>query len=158
MKMTAAEFRKQYTNDFSQYDVVIGIDPGVNCGVALRYYSTLQTIETMSFWGCVMYLDKCFTFHIKPIVVIEDPNLNRPTFNKKGVSVGEVRKINKISQNVGMNKMMATLLIEYCELKGIPVKTVRPKTAKWTAEALKQYTGYTGKTSQHARDAAKLIF
>ncbi len=168
MTIPVSEYRKMKEKqgfiNHAEYDVLIGIDPGVNTGVAVKHKAGNLLLKTTTFWGAIEGI--CKTKEVcdkslsesKLLVVIEDPNLNRPTFAKKGVSAVEIKKFGKVSQNVGMNKMMAKLLIEYCELNKIPVQTVRPKTAKWTAEALKAYTGYVGKSSQHARDAAKLIF
>ncbi len=150
--------QKQGFINHAEYDVLIGIDPGVNTGIAVKHKEGELVLTTVTFWETIIELNANTVKGRKLLVVIEDPNLNRPTFAKKGVSAGEIKKFGKVSQNVGMNKMMARLLIEYCELNKIPVQTVRPKTAKWTAEALKAYTGYVGKSSQHARDAAKLIF
>lgn len=86
-------------------------------------------------------------------VYIEDPNLNRPTFLRKGQSL---RAMQKISQNVGSNKRDANLLIDFCKKHDIDCQPVRPVRKKLCQEDFERLTNYTKRTSQHARDAAML--
>ena len=132
---------------------VIGIDPGVHTGVALydRGSKKVEEAKTLDFWSA---LDFVCTFSKNEIaVVIEDPNLNRPTFLKHGQEGRE-----KISQNVGSNKAEARLLIDGLRKMGYVVRTEKPMSSKWTAEQVKRHTGYEARCSEHARDAIKLCF
>jgi hypothetical protein len=129
----------------------IGIDPGVNTGLA-QWDGAELVIDTMGFWSLVRWMD---THDLKGCtIVIEDPNLIRPTFQR---DVGRNAML-RIAQNVGSNKRDAQLLIEYAESLGLEVRRVKPTTAKWDAGMLARITGYTGRTSQHGRDAAKLVY
>lgn len=87
-------------------------------------------------------------------VVIEDPDQNKPVFRRPGTND---RMYNRIAQNVGMVKALTRALIEDVRRLGITPILERPHGRKWTAAGLKTYSGYTGRTSQHARDAAKLV-
>lgn len=135
----------------------IGIDPGQHTGFAVWCRSTKAlSCKTLDFWQVVKELEALKEDITQ--VRIEDPNLNRPTFSK---GIQGARQREKISQNVGENKAHAKLLIAYCELLNIPVVPVKPtkhSRTKVKADAFKQMTGYTGKTSEHARDAALLVF
>jgi hypothetical protein len=65
----------------------------------------------------------------------------------------------RFNQNVGSVKRETSLLIERFESLGYEVKKVKPiRAPKWTQEQLTRYTGWTERTSQHGRDAARLIF
>jgi hypothetical protein len=154
---------------------VIGIDPGKSTGLAmferkkgsLSWHESEQGmtwhLQTFSFWQAVKHLAdiQLETPDQLPKVFIEDPNLVKPTFHRKlgGESMRSYQaRMNKISQNVGMNKRDAQLLIDWLSLRGWDYYPVPPrKAAKVAAEQFKKLTGYSKRSSQHARDAAMLI-
>jgi len=137
--------------------VLIGIDPGKETGIAIMRDGDLLVLETCSFFDVLSFLEG---WGLEPKtdvqVYIEDPNLNKPVFDR-----GQRGRIAlNIAQKVGANKRDAELLIEYCNRIGIPVFPVRPQSGpftKMTAEFFKKQTGWTGRTSQHARDAYSMI-
>ena len=132
--------------------IYIGIDPGSSTGVAIWENGKYSLIKTLEFWEAVTllmdYLDKEIT------AVIENPNLNPPVFNRGQ----DYRQAMKIAQNVGMNKRDAQLWIDFFKRAEIPVIEVKPESSKWTKETFYNFTGYEGQTSQHGRDAGKLVF
>lgn len=135
--------------------IYIGIDPGVNNGIAL-WDSGNKTllIETKDFWKLINTMDLISQRVSRFTVILEDPNQNKPTFNR-----GKNKPVNeRISQNVGSNKRTAQLIKEYCEINNIPIELVRPSSAKWDKQTFENITKYKGSTSQHGRDAAKLVF
>lgn len=135
----------------------IGIDPGVNTGVA--GWSTEEkklVLFTMTFWEAIDYLKQVSDI-TSTVVVIEDVTQNKPTFNRNM----NVRANTRISQNVGQNKRDCQLIIEWCELNNIEVIRVRPTKGSLTkldADQFKKITGYEGRSSSHSRDAAMLVF
>lgn len=135
--------------------VHVGIDPGVNVGFALSHKGKLLQLATLSFWEVVAELE-ALAEGARIHVYIEDPNANRPTFHKKGADNAAKRE--KISQNVGMNKRDAQLLIQKVELLGVSVVPIPPRGSKITDAALfRKLTGWEATSSQHARDAAMLV-
>jgi hypothetical protein len=145
----------------------IGIDAGVNTGFAVwdANASRFDKIITTTFWGAINELQsehmalagKRIDVNTTPgiAVYIENPNGNRPTFARHGA----YRE--KISQNVGMNKRDAQLLIQYCMDNGMlffPVTPGKHSMTKMKPDAFAKYTGYNGRTSSHGRDAAMLVF
>lgn len=86
----------------------------------------------------------------------------------------------KVAQNVGMSKAAAQLIITMMEKAKVPVLTIPPSDrhradreslkanfrgvqmlsmpTKTTAEQFKQLTGYVGRSNEHNRDAATLIY
>lgn len=142
--------------------IYIGVDPGVKTGFAILNGLEL-TLHTLSFWDAIKMIESktndlyFFRFLYDLIVVIEDVTQNKPTFNRNL----NYRSNSKVSQNVGQNKRDCQLIIEWCEMNGIEVIKKRPtknSMTKLNAEVFNKITGYNGKSSQHSRDAAMLIF
>lgn len=133
----------------------IGIDPGKHTGVAVwdkqgRYFTDVMTLD---FFGALNFLK-----HYNPAytqVVIEDATQNKPTFRRKGQRIGVA---DRMAQNVGSVKRDTQLLIEWCEQHGFAVLRVKPGKHKLKADAFKRITEFTARTSQHARDAAMLVW
>lgn len=144
-----------------EYRYHIGIDAGKQTGIAVwdateKKFDQLQTVD---FWQVVDLLitgvDRRYC-RTESVVWVEDPGLNRPVFDKPGAD--NRRKTLHVAQAVGSVKRESELLIEGLNRYMYEVRAVRPSTGKWTAKTFKKITGYPGRTSQHARDAAKLVF
>lgn len=142
--------------------IYIGIDPGVHNGWA-RWDSrnmSLKEYRDMDFWTLIEELRASHAIRILPrmefTVIIEDPGLNKPVFPKKGAQ--KFGAVQRVAQNVGMNKAYARLIIEYCEKYGIAYEAVKPSTKKWDAAMFRAVTGIKGRVSQHVRDAVKLVW
>jgi hypothetical protein len=138
--------------------ILIGIDPGVQNGYAVMRDGVFTCLDTRSFWELIDALTPLEFMAESKVVYIENPNVNRPVFVKKGANAkGYLR----IAQNVGSNKRDAQLIIEFCQSKKIPCVTVAPLRGAYhkpDAKTFYNLTGCKGKTSQHARDAAMLIY
>lgn len=134
----------------------IGIDPGASTGLAVWCILTsqLEVVETTTFWQAYNTIRKSFDPG-NTIIVIEDPSKNKPVF---GHNESDRKKRERIAQNVGANKREAQLLIDGFERLGYTVQAVQPHTAKWDARTFKNLTRYKNICSQHARDAAKLVY
>lgn len=140
--------------------ILIGIDPGRHIGLAV--YDTreqrLLVCETHGgdsdepIWTICAFRDGGWP---SVTVYVEDPAANKPVFQRPGVNN---RGMLRIAQNVGANKEAARSLIERLKALGIDVVPVAPRRAKkMDAATFKRLTGWTGRTSQHARDAAALV-
>lgn len=103
---------------------------------------------------------------------------------KKQIGIGELKSEYSISmkhaQSVGKNKAAGELFIEIFERQGIPVLEIAPSSrhradkdllkyknqgikmlampTKTTAAQFEQYTGYSGRSNEHTRDAGTLVF
>lgn len=142
----------------------VGIDPGINTGVCVwdSVQKKIVYLKTMDFWEVIGFFESlrvtCTPLPIK--VIIENSALNKPTFVKPGGNT--TLKMQKISRNVGSNQRESVLLIEGVRRLGFTVEEVKPTGTrgvkrKWDAEYFKKLTGIS-KASQHARDAAMLVF
>ena len=133
----------------------IGIDPGVNTGFAVWDSEEKQFVEisTLDFWRAIDRVND-FWYEEDLTIVIEDPGQHRTTYARHRTQKGQ----NRINQNVGAANREATLLIERFRQLGYTVIPVKPVRRKLTAGDFKQVTGYTGRTSEHGRDAGMLVF
>ena len=138
-----------------QPQFAVGIDPGVECGFARVCRATRKLVEvaTLDFWGVYNHVRTTYTpEHVE--IFIEKAASNRLYERRDGVA-GRVR--DRVAGNVGANQMIAVLLIEGFRALGYRVTEVLPQ-GKWTPGEFKRITGYYGRTSEHGRDAAKMIF
>lgn len=135
---------------------LIGIDGGVNTGVAQwdRKQQKLLRVSTMTFWEA---FDWIVTEQIPEVteIMIEAPQKIRPTFDH-GASARKIRE--KIAGNVGGVKRESALLAEGLRRRGFTVTEVKPDSAKWDVKYFQQITKWKDRTSQHGRDAVKLVF
>lgn len=145
---------------------IIGIDPGAHTGFAIWDCKAkkITQIATFDFWECIEKIyELAYSTHFnfsdvrtEIAVVIENPGGNRPTFREHQTKFRE-----KLSQNIGMNKRDAQLIIQYCERSGIKVLPIIPgkhSQSKVKPDVFSQITCWIGRTSQHGRDAAMLVF
>lgn len=135
----------------------IGVDPGRNTGVAVydRQTDDIILARTVGFWA----LFREVLSHYPPDqadVIVEDARLNKPTFAKEN-DAGD-RKREKISRNVGSVQAESRLIIEGLRLMGYNVKAIRPLGEKWDARTVERITGYSGRISEHARDAIRFCY
>ena len=145
--------------------IIIGIDPGEHTGIAILDQNKKFHLSTKTFWGAIEILNSYPAGTLK--VYIEDPGQNKPVFDHFKIPVEFSRKvgdklnyIGRIAQNIGENKRMAKLLIEYCIVRGIEyyaMKPTRKSGTKLDIRLFQKYTGFYGRCSEHARDAAMLI-
>lgn len=128
----------------------ISIDPGVHTGLAIAKDGVLVDVRTCSFWEAHAHI-KAVNAKGYPIeFIIEDP---------RGIYVPPGQRNPQRIKGVGSVERDAKLWIEYAEHYGIPYRTVKPgKYRKIDAETFKKWTGWTGRTSEHARAAAMMVF
>lgn len=129
----------------------IAIDPGVHTGLAVAVDGVLVDVRTCSFWEAAQILaDMRYKNDIPIELVIEDP---------RGIYVPPGQRNPQRIKGVGSVERDAKLWIEYAEHCGIPYRTVKPgKYRKIDADTFRKWTGWTGRTSEHARAAAMMIF
>ena len=138
----------------NNYRYYIGIDTGTNTGfavwdlidkqfVAIKTYKIDEAMEHVLLLHNIIGLSKIF-------VRFEDARL-RKWFGKAG---------REQLQGAGSIKRDCVIWEDFLTRKGIAFEAVAPKNnrTKLTAEAFKKITGSKGKTSEHARDAAMLVF
>lgn len=140
--------------------IYIGIDTGVNTGVAVwdSRKRSLLLVKTMKIHQAMAlvkeYADNALMNGTTVLVRVEDP---RQRVWYKPMTRDEERKI---LQGVGSVKRDATIWEDYLKDIGVKFQMVKPSPGmtKHTAERFKALTGWKGRTNEHDRDAAMLVF
>ena len=90
-------------------------------------------------------------------VVLIEKSTSTHIFERPGTSPAVMRKI---AFNVGQNIEKAESIYRYCKSLGLKAQFVVPLKGgtKLSPEQLKRITGYSGRTSNHARDAIMVAF
>lgn len=128
---------------------IVGIDPGTVTGFSVfsRNEDDLIIVDSGSLIECyeklMKYKNVCF-------VRIEDAR-KRKWYGNAGR--GKL-------QGVGSVKRDCKIWQEICEYHDIPFELVHPKnnTTKLTADQFKKYTKWEGRTNEHKRDSAMLVY
>lgn len=131
---------------------IVCIDTGVNTGYAVfdldkEKFITISTMKIHTAMFNVKDIQESINY-----VIVEDARL--ATFGRK-------RAVDQLkAQGAGSIKRDAKIWEDYLNDLGIKYKMKRPKKSltKVNANDFKKITGWTGRTSQHARDAAMLIY
>lgn len=134
--------------------ITIGIDPGTDTGFAVKdlatgQYTLVATMPIHKAWGTLLTLAQ---LHGKAAlhVVVEDARLRKWIPKTSG---------REKLQGAGSIKRDCAIWEDFLTDQGIPHRMVAPAEGrtKWNEAFWKQATGYKGRTSNHARDAAVLV-
>ena len=134
--------------------IYIGIDPGTHTGMAVwdSGEGRFLSLETLPIHRA-MDLVRLWSGKVDLRVVFEDARQRK----WYGRSEAEVRR--KI-QGAGSVKRDCAIWEDFLADSGIPFLTVKPGrvATKVTPSWFKTLTGWEGRTSEHSRDAAMLVF
>ena len=143
--------------------ILIGIDTGVHTGFAVAFDhgagGELQRVESLSItqaMQCVLeYEDE---HDLKDITLyIEDARL-RTWFG--AMDARQAKSGAGVREGVGSVKRDAQIWEDWCKEQGINFKLIHPaaNATKKKVEDFTRMTGWTGRTNEHGRDAAMLVF
>lgn len=128
--------------------IYIGIDPGVNTGVAVWDSNSKKflSIETMPILQAISTVN----VYRDAVIIIEDAR-QRKWFGNSG---------KERLQGAGSIKRDCQIWQEFLESNEITHYWVAPKNNKTKLDTMqfKQITGYVGRTNVHGRDAAMLTY
>ena len=136
----------------NQDKLYIGIDPGIVSGIAVwdSLNGWFDMIDSMAIHEL---FDKLKFYHefYAVIVYIENPNTWVPFGGKS-----DPMRL----QGAGAVKQTFKHILEFMEDKGIDFRPTKLQGTmkKVKSEYFKKLTGYQGKTNEHGRDAAMLVF
>lgn len=138
--------------------LLIGIDTGHDTGLAVwdtgrRAFRAVETLRIHRALDAVRTWERDNPGQVR--VVFEDARQRR--WLPRDTSSSEYRGH---LMGAGSVKRDATIWEEALTDWGIPFEATRPRPGltKWDAAAFSRVTGWTGRTSNHARDAALLVF
>lgn len=132
--------------------ILLGIDPGVNTGVAEYHRGKLVKLDTLAPVRIAARLAE-----VRPdLLVFEDSRLQSHTWTR-GKSTAATAKM---ARNVGQVDMLCGLIQAVCADLGIEAVGISPraKGAKLDAKAFHAVTGWTGRCNEHERDAAMVAW
>lgn len=136
--------------------IYIGIDPGENTGVAIwdaakRSFTSIQCLLLHQ----AMELVQSYRAYTDIFVVFEDARQRRWFPREKSVSEYRGRLM-----GAGAAKRDARIWEEFLTDKDIPYEGHKPQAGgtKWSADYFKRITGWKGRTNEHSRDAALLVY
>lgn len=135
----------------------IGIDTGRHTGFAVWDGTRFVELDTKSISAAILEtLRYAANFGRENVTVyIEDARLRTWIPREKSLAEFKGR-----AQGAGSVKRDCSIWEDFCAEEGIRLVKVPPKynTTKLSAAAFARITGYKGRTSEHARDAAMLVF
>lgn len=145
----------------------IGIDTGVNTGIAVwdnrrRSFEQISTVKIHKAMEIVKdMVEACEEKKERIVIRVEDPR-QRTWYETNRLPRDEERKR---LQGVGSVKRDASVWDDYLSdlyktHKYMTYEMVAPKhnVTKLTKEQFASYTSYQGRTNEHSRDAAMLVF
>ena len=131
---------------------MVGIDPGVTTGYAVWDVDAQALVDVSSLKICDAMLRLHVMHKAQPVhmVVFEDARL-RTWFGTKG---------REALQGAGSIKRDCQIWADWLGIVGCPYKQVSPhqKGAKVDADRFEKLTRWTGRTNEHGRDAAMLVW
>lgn len=134
-----------------KYDMIVGIDTGVNTGIAVwdMNWKMFTMVETVKIHRA-MELVKLITIDNVIKVRVEDAR-QRKWFGSAG---------REKLQGVGSVKRDAVIWEDFLTDLKVDFEMVAPKnnSTKMDAKTFKAMTGYNGSTTDHGRDAGMLVF
>jgi hypothetical protein len=130
--------------------LIIGIDPGVKTGLAIwnREHKSMIIIYSSG----ILQVMKCVLNHKDQVLKVrmEDAR-KRKWFGKTD---------REVLQGAGSIKRDCQIWEEFFELHNISFELVAPKNnkTKLDAKLFSKLTGWVGRTNEHERDAAMLVY
>lgn len=151
MKVSVAP-EQEFGGAAGHSNVVLGIDPGVNTGVATYRAGKLVALDTIE----PHQIERFIRSAAPARIVFEDSRLQSHTWTRAATRAAAA----KMARNVGQVDAWCTLITAVCAELGIPAQGISPagKGAKLNADAFARVTGWTGKSNEHARDAAMVAW
>lgn len=137
--------------------ISIGIDPGVTTGLAVAYRGDITHVRSD-----IAVVAEVFVLDLQslsgPITVYIEDARKRQWFGN--ADSRQLRSGAGIREGVGSVKRDCQRWQEFCEYHGIDYVLVAPQAnrTKLTAEQFRKLTGWTGRTNEHSRDAAMLVW
>ena len=139
--------------------IFVGIDPGEHTGLAVwnseeHYFVDIYTCKLHE--ALVRLYDIWRLSNRKDMFVVFEDARQRTWFPKERSNSEYRGRL----MGAGAAKRDAAIWEEFLTDYGIPFEARKPQAGgtKWSAEFFKKVTGYTGRCSEHARDAALLVF
>ena len=134
----------------------VGIDTGTDTGLAVWDGKRLTDVRTMKIHRALKYVADLAVEHPgRVVVVIEDAHKRKWIPPEASIK----QRVGR-AQGAGSVKRDATIWRDFCKDLEIEFEALppRPGMTKWKEDYWAKVTGWKGRTSDHARDAALLVY
>ena len=133
--------------------IVIGLDAGVNFGIAKYVDGQLRGIETRKPMDALKFVE---AQNAGTLIVLEDSRLQSYVWAGRGKAKLQQAQMLKISRNIGEIDCYCRLIEAICKERGLKLLNISPKDKgeKLKAQEFNEATGWSGGSNQHERDAA----
>ena len=136
---------------------IIGIDPGVHTGLAVwdTEIHGFSLVETMNIVAAMDAVQQIANGGEDVVLVAEDARQRIWIPREKSISEYRGKMM-----GAGSVKRDSQIWEEFAKYNVLPLILVPPKNnrTKLKAEPFRKLTGWTGRTTEHSRDAAMLVF
>ena len=135
--------------------ILIGIDTGVKTGFAHSIDGVLQDVSTQTILSAqdrvLEIRDEAAQSDVKLVVCIED--VRKRTWVDPSIGKERLKGVGSVTRD-------CSIWQEFCERNGLRHILVPPSNidTKRSAEDFEMITGWTARTSGHARDAGMMIY
>ncbi|WP_336143315.1 MULTISPECIES: hypothetical protein [unclassified Acinetobacter] len=135
----------------------VGIDCGVKTGFAVAEKGVLNRVETLTITKAMEEVKELHGQHPDLIVRIEDARL-RTWFGS--TDARQAKSGAGVREGVGSVKRDCSIWEQFCIEQNIKYELVHPAAnmTKTKSEYFNRITGWVGRTSEHSRDAAMLVY
>jgi len=135
----------------------IGIDPGVTTGFAIWDGGAFTEVTSLGIVDAMLRLQIMAGHGVQMTVTFEDARLRGG--KRSGRSKLTPEEIARL-QGAGSIRRESGIWAEFLDTLKIPYRAVSPqaKGAKMNAAQFAKLTGWKGRTNEHARDAAMLVW
>ncbi len=136
---------------------VVGIDTGSHTAIAVwdSEAGVLETLGTFHLWAALSFVSRLNGCADDMLVRFEDARQRTwvPWYQDETRNRGR-------AQGAGYVKAHCSIWAEFLQDKGIRHEAVAPRrnVTKLDAEAFRRVTGWEGRTNEHERDAAMLVY
>ncbi len=132
--------------------ILIGIDPGVDTGVAVLWtekqtFIQIATKNIIEAFDIVKYFNESKEYDLGCVYVEDSRKVRWKTKSERAQGAGSVKR------DCGIWEIFLSK-----EFIKSAFPRPNPSLTKWTKERFFSVTNHNGRTSKHARDAAMLIF
>lgn len=136
--------------------IKVGIDCGVKTGFAVADKGILVRVETLTITKAMDAVKQLHSQYPDMVLKIEDARL-RTWFGS--ADARQAKSGAGVREGVGSVKRDCSIWEQFCIEQGIKFDLVHPAAniTKTKDAYFKRITGWTGRTSEHSRDAAMLV-
>jgi hypothetical protein len=135
----------------------IGIDAGSHTGFAVWNGKEFMKVDTLPIHRALEETKSLVKYYGTENVTVVFEDARRRTYLPRERNMSEYR--GKL-MGAGSVKRDCSIWEDFCTDYGIAFIPVPPQAGltKWPAERFTKITGWTGRTSEHSRDAALLVY